>query len=125
MTVAVDTACHFVPAVFMAMTVKRWLPAPRLSEVLSAVLVVSVYFFTPSTHSSTRASVPVMAEAACTFTGELTVDPLDGEQMFTPGEDGALHAADVGIITRAFGVDAMVYGEPGTAVILLDVTVYA
>jgi hypothetical protein len=76
--------------------------------VLRVVLVVSVYFFTPSTHSSTRASVPVMAEAARTFTGEPTVDPLDGEQIFTPGEDGALHQTEIGATTRAFGVDAMV-----------------
>jgi hypothetical protein len=30
-------------------------------------------------------------EAACTVTGELTVEPLTGEQTFTPAELGALH----------------------------------
>jgi hypothetical protein len=69
--------------------------------------------------------VPVTVAEALTSTGELTVEPLAGAQMWTPFEDGALHAAEVGTTTRAFGVDAMVYGEPGTAVMLLDVTVYA
>jgi hypothetical protein len=69
--------------------------------------------------------VPATVAAASTSTGELTVEPLVGAQTCTPFEDGALHAVEVGTTTKAFGVDAMVYGEPGTAVMLLDVTVYA
>ena len=117
--------CHFWPAVLIANTPKRWLPATTLTVVLSCVLEATVNFFTPSTHSSIRAIVPLTVEAAFTTTGELTVEPLVGAQMCTPFEDGALHAVEVGATTRAFGVDAMVYGEPGTAVMLLEVTVYA
>ena len=52
------------------------------------LLVVSVYFFTPSTHTSIRASVPVMVDVAVTVTGEWTVEPFTGEYAFTAGEDG-------------------------------------
>ena len=44
--------------------------------------------------------------------------------MWTPAVAGALHVVE-GTTTRAFGAEAMVYGEPGTAVMLLEVTVYA
>ena len=91
-TVAVTTFCHFWPAVLTASTLKRWLPAARLMVVLSCLLDVAVNFFTPSTHSSIRAIVPLTVEAAFTTTGELTVEPLVGAQMCTPFEDGALHA---------------------------------
>ena len=111
-TVAVTTLCHFWPPVLMANTLNRWLPAARLMVVLSCLLEVAVYFFTPSTHSSIRAIVPLTVEAAFTTTGELTVEPFVGAQMCTPFEDGALHAAAVGATTRAFGTAAMVYGEP-------------
>jgi hypothetical protein len=124
-TVAVTTLCHFWAAVLIAKTLKRWLPAARLMVVLSCLVEGAVYFFTPSTHSSIRAIVPLTVEAALTVTGELTVEPLVGAQMCTPFEDGALHAVAVGTTTRAFGVDAMVYGEPGTTVMPLEVTVYA
>jgi hypothetical protein len=67
--------------------------------------------------------VPVTVAAACTCTGELTVEPLAGAQMWTPAEDGALHAVVVGTTAKAFGVAAIVNGEPGAAVMLLDVTV--
>jgi len=93
--------------------------------VLSCLVEGAVYFFTPSTHSSILAIVPVMVEAAFTDTGELTVEPFVGAQMCTPAEAGALHAVAVGTTTRAFGTPAMVYGEPGTAVTPLELTVYA
>jgi hypothetical protein len=124
-TVAVTTLCHFVPAVLMANTPKRWLPAPRLTLVLSCLLEATVYFFTPSTQSSIRAIVPLTVEAALTATGELTLEPFVGAQMCTPFADGALHAVAVGTTTRAFGTAFMVYGEPGTAVTPLEVTLYA
>ena len=63
-TVAVTALCHFWPPVLMANTLKRWLPAARLMVVLSCLLEVAVNFFTPSTHSSIRAIVPVTVEAA-------------------------------------------------------------
>ncbi len=44
--------------------------------------------------------------------------------MCTPAEDGTLHTVELGTTTSAFGVEAMVYGEPGAAVMLLEVTVY-
>ena len=103
-TVAVTALCHFWPAVLMANTLNRWLPGATLMAVLSCLVDVAVYFFTPSTHSSIRAIVPLTVEAAFTDTGELTVDPFVGAQMCTPFEDGALHAAAVGTTTRAFGV---------------------
>jgi hypothetical protein len=68
--------------------------------------------------------LPVTVAEASISTGELSVDPLVGSQMCTPFEDGALHAVEAGTTTRAFGVDAIVYGEPGAAVMLPDVTVY-
>ena len=58
-------------------------------EVLSVLLEVAVYFFTPSTQSSIREIVPLTVEADRTDTGELTVEPLAGEQMWTPAELGA------------------------------------
>src|SRR5262245_57175075 len=119
-TVAVTTLCHFVPAVLIANTPKRWLPAPRLMVVLSCLVEVAVYFFTPSTHSSIRAIVPLTVAAAFTVTGELTFEPFAGAQTCTPFDDGALHAVAVGTTTRAFGTAFMVYGEPGTAVTPLD-----
>jgi hypothetical protein len=124
-TVAETALCNVWPAVLVASTAKRWLPAARLMVVLSCLLELAVYFFTPSTHNSIRAMVPVTVAEACTSTGELTVEPLVGAQMCTPFEAGALHTGAVGTTTKAFEVDAMVYGEPGTAVMLLDVTVYA
>src|ERR1700742_3302836 len=82
-TVALTTFCHFWPAVLTANTPKRWLPAARLMAMLSCLVEVAVYLFTPSTHSSIRAIVPVTVEAACTSTGELTTGPMRGEQMWT------------------------------------------
>ena len=46
-------------------------------------------FFTPSTHSCVLTIVPVTFEVAVTSTGELTLDPLVGLQMWTPAEVGA------------------------------------
>src|SRR6185437_5847671 len=34
--------------------------------------------------------VPLTVPLACTCTGEMTVEPLAGVQMWTPGDDGAL-----------------------------------
>lgn len=48
------------------------------------------YFFTPSTHSCVLAAVPLTVVAAETCTGELTVEPLAGVQIFTPGDVGAV-----------------------------------
>src|SRR5512146_3388121 len=107
----------------MARTTKRWVPLPRLTVVSSRLLEVAVYFFAPSTHSSMRAMVPLTVAAASTRTGELTLEPLPGSHMWIPSELGRLHR--IGTTTRAFGLDAMVYGEPGTAVMLVCVTVYA
>ena len=84
----------------------------------------SVYFFIPSTQSCMLEMVPVTVAEACTDTGELTLEPLAGLQMWTPAEDGAVQAVEVGTTASAFGVAAMVNGDPGTAVMLLDVTVY-
>ena len=69
---------------------KRWLPVARAIEAFKVVLVVSVNFFTPSTQTSMRASVPAMVAFACTVTGEVTVEPFAGAQTLTPGEVGAL-----------------------------------
>jgi hypothetical protein len=80
-TVALTAFSHFWPAVLVAVTAKRWLPAARLMEVLSVLLEEAVYFATPSTHNCMRALVPVTVEAASTCTGELTAAPLAGEQM--------------------------------------------
>jgi hypothetical protein len=92
-TVAFTTLCHLVPVALAAMTVKRCDPTPRVIEVSSTLLLVSVYFFPPSTHSSMRASVPVIVAVAFTSTGVLTVDPFDGLHTCTPGDVGALHVA--------------------------------
>lgn len=88
-TIAFTTVCHFVPAVFTAMIVKRCDLAVRLSDVFSTLLLVSEYSFTPSTHTSMRDSIPVMVAAACTATGELTVAALAGLHTCTPAGDGA------------------------------------
>ena len=56
---------------------------------LKDVLVFSVYSFTPSTQIYMRARVPVIVEVACTVTGELTLEPLRGEQTLMPGAEGA------------------------------------
>jgi hypothetical protein len=82
---------------------KRWEPVGRAIDVVNDLLVVSVNFLTPSTQTSMRANVPVIVEAACTVTGELTVEPLTGEQTFTPAELGALHD---GVIVNVRATDA-------------------
>src|SRR5882757_3504348 len=69
---------------------KRWLPVASAIDVFRVVLVVSVNFFTPSTHTSMRASVPTMVAFAWIVTGKVTVAPLAGAQTLTPGEVGAL-----------------------------------
>ena len=63
-TVALYACCHLVPAVLKVRTAKRWVPAARVRVVFSAVLLVSVYFFTPSIQTSIRWNVPVTLEAA-------------------------------------------------------------
>lgn len=78
-------------------------------------------FFTPSTHSCVLTIVPVTFEVAVTSTGELTLEPLVGVQMWTPAELGAEHD-EVGTTTKEFAL-AMVYGDPGAAVMLVGVTV--
>ncbi len=78
-TVALVTVSHFCPAVLIAKKTKRWLPAARAMLVFT-VEVLLVYFFTPSTQTSTRASVPVTLPVAWTLTGEETVEPLAGLQ---------------------------------------------
>ena len=78
LTVALTACSHFVPTVLTARTAKRWLPAARLRVVLRVVLLVSVYFFTPSIQTCTLLSLPVMVEAAWIATGEDTVAPLAG-----------------------------------------------
>ena len=107
----------------MARTANRWVPAATLTDVFIVLLPDAVYFFTPSTQSCMLEIVPLTVAAACTSTGELTVDPLAGAQMWTPAEDGALHVVEVGTTTKAFGVAGMVNGEPGAAEMRLDVTV--
>jgi len=42
-----------------------------------------------------RARVPVILAAARTLTGELTVEPLTGEQTLTPAVDGAVQVVVV------------------------------
>ena len=86
------------------MTAKRCVPAVTLTDVFSVLLPDSVYFFTPSTQSCMLEMVPVTVAAACTCTGELTVEPLAGAQMWTPAEDGTLQAVEVGTTDSAFGV---------------------
>ena len=54
-----------------------------------SVLAAELTFFAPSTHSCVLAIVPVTFEVAVTSTGELTLDPLVGLQMWTPAEVGA------------------------------------
>lgn len=71
---------HFWPVVLVAITAKRWVPAARLIEVLSDLDAVE-YFFTPSIHSCVLAMVPETVAVACTFTGELTLEPLVGLQI--------------------------------------------
>ena len=88
--VALTTVCHFCPAVFAARKAKRWVPAVTLTVVLSSVLVVSEYFFTPSIQSSMRAKVPVTLAAASACTVVPTVPLFAGEQTVTPGDVGAL-----------------------------------
>jgi hypothetical protein len=61
-----------------------------VSVVFSALLLVSLYFFTPSIQTSIRLNVPVTLEAALMATGDDTLAPLAGEQTVTPGEVGAL-----------------------------------
>ena len=74
---------HFCPAVLTANTPKRCCPAPNFSAELSCV-VLPVYFFTPSTHTSMRSSVPETFPDAATSTGEPTLEPPEGSQMWTP-----------------------------------------
>lgn len=88
--IALTAVSHFCPAVFAATKAKRWLPAVTLTAVLSSVLVVSEYFFTPSIHSSMSAKVPVTLAAASACTVVPTVPLFAGEQTVTPGEVGAL-----------------------------------
>jgi hypothetical protein len=57
--------------------------------VLSVLLPKVLNFFTPSTHTSMRAIVPVTVANACTATGDPTVDPFTGLHTFTPGVLGA------------------------------------
>lgn len=121
-TVALTALSHFCPAVFIARTAKRWVPADTVTNVLSDLLPGSLYFFTPSIQSCMFAMVPLTVAAAFTSSGELVAPPL-GVQMWTPAEDGALHTVEVGTTTRAFGVAGMVNGEPGAAVMRLGVTV--
>ena len=59
---------------------------------LRVVLLKVLNFFAPSTHTSMREMVPVTVAAACTGTGEATVEPFTGLHTFTPGEPGGLHA---------------------------------
>lgn len=42
-----------------------------------------------------RARVPVILAAARTLTGELTVEPLTGEQILTPAVEGAVQVVVV------------------------------
>ena len=77
----------------MATTAKRCVPAATLTEVLSVLLPDAVYFFAPSIQSCMLERDPVTVATACTCTGELTVEPLVGAQMWTPADDGAPHAA--------------------------------
>jgi hypothetical protein len=60
-----------------------------VTEVVSVVLPGELKFFTPSTHSWVLTMVPVTFAVAVTFTGELTLEPLVGLQMWTPSEAGA------------------------------------
>ena len=50
-----------------------------------------VNLFVPSTHNSIRANMPVTLPVAWACTGELTVEPFAGLQMWTPAELGAEH----------------------------------
>jgi hypothetical protein len=67
------------------------LPPPSATLVVKLVLAVSVNFFTPSTHTSMRARLPVIVDAACTVTGEVVVPLFAGWHTCTPGEVGAEH----------------------------------
>ena len=120
-TVALTALLHFCPAVLTAKTPKRCLPEPRATVVLSWV-VLPVYFFAPSTHTSMRSSVPEALPEADTSSGEVTVEPLAGVQMWTPSVAGALHSS--GTTERASGGDGMVNGDPGAGVMDVDLTAY-
>ena len=100
LTVALTALSHFCPAVFLATTAKRWVPADKLMEVVSVVLPGALNFFTPSTHSCVLAMVPGTFAVASTSTGELTLEPLAGRQMWTPSEAGAGHEFET--TTKAF-----------------------
>ena len=56
-------------------------------EVLSE-LELLVYFFTLSTHNCVFLMVPVTVALALICKGDRFVEPLEGEQMLTPGELG-------------------------------------
>ena len=49
----------------------------------------------PSSQTSRPAVPLVLRPAAEIVTGAVTVDPFEGEQMLTPGEDGCAHCAAV------------------------------
>src|SRR6185312_2057931 len=95
-TVALDTDSNFCPAVLIARNANRLVPGARLTCVVS-VLEVVLNFFTPSTHSSMSCRVPETVPAACAVTGELTVDPFTGLQMFTPGLTGGWQPVAAGV----------------------------
>jgi hypothetical protein len=90
-TVAVAAALHSVPLVFTAKPVKVCVPGFTSTAVETEVEFVSVYFFTPSTHTSICAIVPVTVELASTTTEvALMLAPLVGQHKWTPAVDGAL-----------------------------------
>src|SRR5262245_38075621 len=85
-TVIVSDRLKMVPAVSMACTVSRWLPAAMTKSVVTVVPGVS-YLLAPSIYtciSLTAAAVSVEAASICTEEG--TVAPLAGLQMVTDGE---------------------------------------
>ena len=56
---------------------------------VSVSLPGALKFLTPSTHNCVLTMVPVTVEVAVISTGELTLEPLTGLQMWTPSEAGA------------------------------------
>jgi hypothetical protein len=102
-TVAFTAEVHFVPAVLMARKAKRWVPDASVSDVFNR-LPFSLNFLTPSIQSSICEIVPVTVPAAAACIGELTVAPLAGWQIETPGEVGAEHAPLVELASWKFRV---------------------
>src|SRR5262245_48970158 len=89
------------PLVPTAYTLNRCDPAVALICTLTIVFPAYQPTFRPSSQTSMPAVVPLFRPAALIVKGEVTIDPLAGEQITTPGVDGCVHELVVCICSAA------------------------